>query len=58
MRRTILSFILNLCLASIAMTAWSQNLMLSQEEPEDEMAVVGYFCKNDMMQSVVCEFTT
>jgi hypothetical protein len=31
------------------MTAWSQNLMLSQEEPENEIAVVGYFCKNDTM---------
>jgi len=40
---------LNLCLAGVAMTAWSQNLMLSQEEPEDEIAVVGYFCKNDTM---------
>ncbi len=49
MRRTLISFVLNLCLASIAMTAWSQNLMLSQEEPEDEIAVVGYFCKNDTM---------
>ena len=49
MRRTLLLFLLNLCLASIAMTAWSQNLMLSQEEPEDEIAVVGYFCKNDTM---------
>ena len=37
------------CLASVAMTAWSQNLMLNQEEPEDEIAVVGYFCKNDTM---------
>ena len=49
MKRSLLSFILNLCLASVAMTAWSQNLMLSQEEPEDEIAVVGYFCKNDTM---------
>ena len=49
MRRTLISFVLNLCLASIAMTVWSQNLMLSQEEPEDEIAVVGYFCKNDTM---------
>ena len=37
------------CLISVAMTAWSQNLMLSQEEPENEIAVVGYFCKNDTM---------
>ena len=36
-------------LACLAMTAWSQNLMLSQEESEDEIAVVGYFCKNDTM---------
>ena len=49
MRRTLISFVLNLCLASIAMTAWSQNLMLSQEEPENEIAVVAYFCKNDTM---------
>ena len=49
MKRVLLSFILYLCLASVAMTAWSQNLMLSQEEPEDEIAVVGYFCKNDTM---------
>ena len=49
MRRTLLLFLLNLCLASIAMTAWSQNLMLSQEEPDNEIAVVGYFCKNDTM---------
>ena len=49
MKRVLLSFILNLCLACVAMTAWSQNLMLSQEEPEDEIAVVGYFCKNDTM---------
>ncbi len=33
----------------VAMTAWSQNLMLSQEEPENEIAVVGYFWKNDTM---------
>ena len=49
MKRVLLSFILNLCLACVAMTAWSQNLMLNQEEPEDEIAVVGYFCKNDTM---------
>ena len=49
MKRSLLSFILNLCLAGVAMTAWSQNLMLSQEEPEDEIAVVGYFCNNDTM---------
>lgn len=49
MKKSLLSFMLNLCLAGVAMTAWSQNLMLSQEEPEDEIAVVGYFCKNDTM---------
>ena len=49
MKRFLISLLLNLCLASVAMTAWSQNLMLSQEEPEDEIAVVGYFCKNDTM---------
>ena len=38
-----------MCLFCVAMTAWSQNLMLNQEEPEDEIAVVGYFCKNDTM---------
>ena len=43
MKRLILTLILNLCLACVAMTAWSQNLMLNQEEPEDEIAVVGYF---------------
>ena len=37
------------CLMSVAMASWSQNLMLNQEEPEDEIAVVGYFCKNDTM---------
>ena len=35
------------CLAGVAMTAWSQNL--NQDEPEGEIAVVGYFCKNDTM---------
>ena len=49
MKRFLLSFIFNLFLAGLAMTAWSQNLMLGQEEPEDEIAVVGYFCKNDTM---------
>jgi hypothetical protein len=29
------------------MASWSQNLMLSQEEPEDVIEVVGYFFKND-----------
>ena len=49
MKRSLLTLILNLCLAYVAMTAWSQNLMLNQEKPEDEIAVVGYFCKNDTM---------
>ncbi len=38
-----------MCLIGVAMTAWSQNLMLNQKEPENEIAVVGYFCKNDTM---------
>ena len=33
----------------VAMTAWSHNLMLSQDEAEDAIEVVGYFCKNDTM---------
>ena len=42
--------LITLLLAMLAcMTAWSQNLMLSQEEPEDVIEVVGYFCKNDTM---------
>ena len=45
MKQSLLSFMMTMCLASVAMTAWSQNLMLSQEEPENEIAVVGYFCK-------------
>ena len=49
MKRTLLSFMVTMCLASVAMTAWPQNLVLEQEEPEDEIAVVGYFCKNDTM---------
>ena len=36
-----------ICLACLAMTAWSQSLMLNQEEPEDVIEVVGYFSKND-----------
>ena len=36
-------------LACVAMTAWSQNLVLEQEEADDAIAVVGYFCKNDTM---------
>ena len=47
MKKTLLLSIL--CLSCVTMTAWSQNLMLNQEEPEDEIAVVGYFCKNDTM---------
>ena len=40
MKRTLLSFMVTMCLASVAMTAWPQNLVLEQEEPEDEIAVV------------------
>ena len=47
MKKTLLLLIL--CLASVAMTAWSQNLMLGQEEPENKIEVLGYFCKNDTM---------
>ena len=36
-----------ICLACLVMTAWSQSLMLNQEEPEDVIEVVGYFSKND-----------
>lgn len=36
-----------ICLACLTMTAWSQSLMLNQEEPEDVIEVVGYFSKND-----------
>ena len=50
MRKTLLRMVVcALALSSIATAAWSQNLMLSQEEPEDEIAVVGFFCKNDTM---------
>ena len=45
MKKTLLLSIL--CLSSVAMTAWSQNL--NQEDPEDVINVVGYFCKNDTM---------
>ena len=31
------------------MTAWSHNLMFGQEEPENKIEVLGYFCKNDTM---------
>ena len=38
------------CLIGMAMSAWSQNLVLGQEEETDDaIAVVGYFCKNDTM---------
>ena len=37
------------CLVSVALASWSQNLMLNQEEPENEVAVMGFFCKNDTM---------
>lgn len=38
------------CLIGMAMSAWSQNLVLGQEEEADDaIAVVGYFCKNDSM---------
>ncbi len=37
-----------MCLACMAMTVWSQNLVLGQEEEDDDaIAVVGYFSKND-----------
>ena len=45
MKKTLLLSIL--CLSCVAMTAWSQNL--NQEDPEDVINVVGYFCKNDTM---------
>ena len=45
MKKTLLLSIL--CLASVAMTAWSQNL--NQEEPENVIDVVGYFYKNDTL---------
>ena len=38
-----------ICLACVAMTVWSQNLVLEQEEADDAIAVVGYFCKNDTL---------
>ena len=47
MKKTLLLLIL--CLASVAMTAWSQNLALNQKEPKDLINVVGHFCKNDTM---------
>ena len=37
------------CVACVAMSTWSQNLVLEQEEADDAIAVVGYFCKNDSM---------
>ena len=45
MKKTLLLSIL--CLASVTMTAWSK--ILNQEEPENEIEVVGYFCKNDTL---------
>ena len=47
MKKTLI--LLFLCLASVAMTAWSQNLALNQKEPKDLINVVGHFCKNDTM---------
>ena len=42
--------LMTLLLAILAsMTVWSQNLVLEQEEADDAIAVVGYFCKNDTM---------
>ena len=38
------------CLIGMAMSAWAQNLVLGQEEETDDaIAVVGYYCKNDTM---------
>ena len=42
-------YYLLICLIALAMSAWSQNLVLEQEEADDAIAVVGYFCKNDSM---------
>ena len=36
-------------LMSVALSLWSQNLVLGEEDSEDEIAIVGYFCKNDTM---------
>ena len=36
-------------LISVALTAWSQNLAQEQEEDDDVIAVMGFFCKNDTM---------
>ena len=44
MKKTLLLSIL--CLSCVAMTAWSRIL---NTESENEIAVVGYFCKNDTM---------
>ena len=44
MKKTLLLSIL--CLSCVAITAWSQK---NQEDPEDVINVVGYFCKNDTM---------
>ncbi|MBQ9555680.1 MAG: hypothetical protein IJV05_05600 [Muribaculaceae bacterium] len=46
MRRFYISM---MCIISVAISAWSQNLVLEQEEADNEIAVVGYFCKNDSM---------
>lgn len=45
MKKTLLLLIL--CLASMAMTVWSQDL--NQVEPENVIDVVGYFYKNDTL---------
>jgi len=37
------------CLMCVTLAGWSQNLILEQEEPEDAIAIVGYFSKNDTM---------
>ena len=36
-------------LIGVALTAWSQNLAQEQEEDDDVIAVMGFFCKNDTM---------
>ena len=50
MKKTLLGMVVcALALSSVATTAWSQNLAMEQEEADDEIAVVGYFSKNDTM---------
>ena len=49
MKQSLLSFMMTMSLASVAMAAWSQILVLEPEEADDAIAVVGYFCKNDTM---------